>query len=293
MATTQLHWKSHPRVTCFYAAKAWLHKRTVAYGPLVEAIAGPAVELERTLLADQFDVDKFLDHLIPLSQRQGNYADLAQEALFRLLHGDRARLLAPKYQACLERLAQPYYGILERLSEKHPVNQDWLPNLWKMQGPALLHALARWTEPEALSPQGDVVLVHPITDGYGEVYPLHNLIVQEAVSAETKGRLPAIVRLAWLVGCLACHTPRYSDGFATRPRALQVGMLALLPATLKAAEDLKLAKCDAPTLSQAITQWLPRNLIRPMTQLWGWWEAYQQVRLPWKDAVIALGQIVD
>lgn len=291
--STTLHWKSHPRVTCFYATRAYLRQRPLGYGPLVEALAGPAVDLERTLQADQFDVEKFLDHLVPLSYRHGNYADLAQETLYRVLHGDRARLLAPKYRTCLEKLAQAYFGVLERLSAKHPINQDWLPNQWTMQGNALLHALSRWSEPEALVPQAEVLLVHPITDGHGEAYPLHGIICQEAIAANMQGQLPALVRLAWLVGCLGCHVPRYSDGFPHRARAMQVGMLALLPVTLKAAEELKLVRCDAATLTQAMNQWLPPHLMRPLTQLWGWWDAYQQVRPPWREAVLALGQIVD
>lgn len=290
---TALHWKSHPRVTCFYATRVWLHKRHLNYGPLVEALAEPAMDLQRTLLADQFDVEKFLDHLVPLSQRVGNYAELAQETLHRLLHGDRSRLLAPKYRTCLENLAQPFYSILERLSEKHPVNQEWLPQQWQERGAALLKAMVHWSEPEAFGPNCDVVLVHPITDGHGEAYPLHGLICQEAVGANPPGQPPVIVRLAWLVGCMSCHVPRYSDSFENRQRAMQVGMLALLPVTLKAAEELKLAKCDAATLSHVMSHWLPKNLMRPVTQLWGWWDAYLQVRPGWRESVVALGQIVD
>ena len=103
--------------------------------------------------------------------------------------------------------------------------------------PGLLAAIGQYTEPELITGQANIGMVHPVLGGGGEAYPDYDTVVWEAVLTNPLPQLPEVVRLGWLISQLNLQLPRY-QGDLQRERAFELGSWAMLPATLAAAEEL-------------------------------------------------------
>jgi hypothetical protein len=185
-----------------------------------------------------------------------------------------------------------YPAELERLAKQVPLQEDELHLQWRMHRKPLLAGIARWAEPGVFVEQGEVFMVHPVVDGQGEAYPLHNLVCLEGAFQE-KAQLPDVVRLAWQVSLLNTNLPRIAEQFPSLQRSMYVSRLAHLPVTLMAAEEMDLARCDRPTLELALGRWLVPPRAADMAEtVWSWWEVYRDTRPPWPTALKALDRLV-
>src|SRR5688500_12944646 len=136
-------------------------------------------------------------------------------------------------------------------------------------------------------------MVHPVLGGGGATYPDFNAVIWEAVLTNPVPQLPEVVRLGWLVSQLNLELPRF-QGDLPRDRAIELGILAMLPATLAAAQELELSPFDEATMAQAIKAWrvaAPRSTAF-VHDLMSWWETYQADRPPWTVAITALDMLI-
>jgi hypothetical protein len=94
------------------------------------------------------------------------------------------------------------------------------------------------------------------------------------------------------VGQLHLDLPVYSDHIHA-DRLPQVAQLALLPATLVAAERVELARFDEAAVRQAIAAWgiAAAPDVDAAALVLHWWETYETTRPPWRVALTALDQM--
>ena len=115
----------------------------------------------------------------------------------------------------------------------------------------------------------------------------------EAVPVGPVAELPEVLRLAWLVAQLNLDLPIFSE--ATHADSLPyIAEFAMLLATLRAAEDLGLARFDPDLFARAIDAW---NLAAPADAaldeiLIGWWETYTASRPRWDVALAAVDRML-
>jgi hypothetical protein len=108
--------------------------------------------------------------------------------------------------------------------------------------------------------------------------------------------LPEVVRLAWMLSQLNLELPIHSEHIGTHLIG-RLGPLAMLPATLAAAEVLELSKCDESTAELAIEQWhIPVPKDKDVHQqvvpaLMDWWETYLQTKPSMGTALQALAKM--
>jgi hypothetical protein len=68
----------------------------------------------------------------------------------------------------------------------------------------------------------------------------------------------------------------------------------MIPVTLTAASNHKLAACDDATIRLAIQKWLPalEKGDEVMVKLCEWWQVYWDSRPPWPTALAALDRLL-
>ena len=135
-------------------------------------------------------------------------------------------------------------NVIEELELRRPLREQW-----DSRGPGLLAAIGQYTEPELITGQANIGMVHPVLGGGGASYPDYDTVVWEAVLTNPVAQLPEVVRLGWLISQLNLELPRF-QGDLQRERAFELGSWAMLPATLAAAEELELLRFDEPTVAR-------------------------------------------
>jgi hypothetical protein len=180
-------------------------------------------------------------------------------------------------------------------------------------------------------PNADVVLVYPAYGGGGRAHLLYNSVRIEAVLTNPVPELPEIVRLAWLLAQLNIDLPAFSENLRPQRRN-KIAQLAMLPATLQAAEEVELARCDPAAIRLALKVWnvgASRVLTegqnemspQPASSDWGleeattfnpsncsadavqdqgeltsvlfeWWQTYVESRPRWPTALAALDRML-
>jgi hypothetical protein len=112
------------------------------------------------------------------------------------------------------------------------------------------------------------------------------------VLANPHAELPEIVRLGWLIAQLQLDLPAYSETIHAE-RLPHLARLAMLPATLQAAETVELVRWSPDLVQQAISRWqllVPADVDAPQLLL-DWWETYQQSRPAFAVALHALDEM--
>jgi hypothetical protein len=167
---------------------------------------------------------------------------------------------------------------------------------WDARGPGLLHSLRARNDDRLVLTDASVFVVHPILGGGGAVDPVHSAIRIEALLTNTVPGLPEVVRLGWLLGQLACHFALNTSIEQPSCPRRRVVALAMVPATLAAAETVELVTCDAETVRQAISAWqlVPADedasaVQERAEQVWMWWQSLEN-STPWNNAV---GELTD
>jgi hypothetical protein len=289
----ELRWTTSFSTSCLHAAEAVARGQLITDVRMAEAIAEPAQRLRQSIHAAGLPRTVFWRHLVGLSATIQGSRELALRAATRVVGSAAAERLAPDLAACIAgvegavRLALP--NLLEELSLRtRPLREHW-----EAIGPGLLRSVARWSDPELIVPEATVVLVHPSLGGGGAAHLPLNLVHLEAILTHPVPELPESLRLGWLLAQLNLEVPRFSE----RVRGAHlpvVAELAMLPVTLRAAEDLELLRLNTEVLDLALKTWqivTPADL-DPVDVVWRWWETYLDTRPRWEIALTALDRML-
>ncbi len=216
-----------------------------------------------------------------------------------------SRLVSDIELATLDVMPQANQQLALRLG---PLQQQW-----DGYGAALMAHMRRLIGCKPAIDRAIVLAVQPIVGGDGLASPLVGSAFIEAVLTNPLPDLPEVLRLAWLVGQLGYFANAWDDRSITEAIAISdVGFpidftelpvrltelrrqadvlaLAMIPATLAAAEVVELAKCNEATVQLALDQFAPR---RPDVEslsrtLLHWWETLLQTKPSWAVALAAL-----
>ena len=138
---------------------------------------------------------------------------------------------------------------------------------WEARGPGLLKRVVKQLPWLTLPDEPVVRLVTPIAGGDGKIVG-PNEIEFEAILANPFPTLSEVVRLGWLISCLACDLK---------------GTAALIPPVLVAAEYVELAAFDEQTADLAAREWIGAGAPKGK-ELYDWWKqnsAYASSQAAW------------
>ncbi len=305
----ELRWIASRSAAGLYAAGAIWQGHTLLDTRLQEAIAKPARRLREAIVAMGFDADDVMRHLIPNAARVERNSQMIELTLrklpfFRPSMVESTSLLAgcvAEIETAIDRMDPKFADKL--LDQGKPLHDNW-----EIRGKALSHRAAQLTDSMLLVPNAEVILV-PQTTGAGSAYLDYNSVSIEPtdadpldagpMDADSDAKLPAVVRLAWLLSQLNIDLPMFSETIP-KPLLPTIAGLAMLPPSLAAAVERGLIKatpsepCPLP-LGRAIAQWDiqgPENQdgapvdLAEVTAIW--WKTYTEASIPWNAALSAL-----
>jgi hypothetical protein len=207
-------------------------------------------------------------------------------------HSPRLEAIVSNLNAAISAVEVAGNSALPNFAEELALRERPLREQWEARGPGLLQQLGCLTDPQLISEQCTVLLLHPARGGGGEAHLAYNSVRIEAVLANPHAELPEVVRLAWLIAQVQLDLPIWSEAIH-RARLPHVARYAMLPPVLAAAETVELSRLSRETLQQAIAAWhiaAPPGLDAAGV-VFDWWQTYQAARPPWRVALTALDQL--
>ncbi len=162
---------------------------------------------------------------------------------------------------------------------------------WEARGPGFMRMLARLVEPELLVDSARISLVMPAAGGHGVSHPPTNTVRFEAVLANPHPQLPEVLRLAWLLAQLQADLPPLVE-YCPAGRAEELMKLAMIPATLAAAEEVELTASGPNAIAAALTAWHLPKYANKASELQQWWDTYVNTQTKWPVALAALSAMV-
>jgi hypothetical protein len=304
LMAVEVRWLASAATSCLHAADAQLAGRKLIDDALREALDEPVRRLGEMIDGAGLDRHRLMRHALPLAASLDVTRALADVALRKALGGERAAIVLDDFAQSFLTLRSVYQGVRGNVVDELEVRSKPLRQLWDARGRGLMAAIARATEDDLIPQEAEVVLVDPVTGGGGGAHLLYNSVRIEAVLANPLAQLPETVRLAWLLSQLNLDVPA-NQGALAPARATKCSALALVPATLAAAETVELARLDAPTTALAVTHWMggtsresgsesgdSNNATQTAETLLSWWNVYQSSRPAWPVAITALDQML-
>ncbi len=291
--TPTLHWTAGLRASCLHAAAVLARGQVLADARLAEAMAGPAQELRQAIQATGLPRDQIWRQLLGLSALVDGLRDLAERAVSRCcgpaVAERAASVLVPPLAAIESAVRSVYPNLLAELA----LREGPLREQWETCGPGLLRNVTRWTDPRLMPSEAKIVLVHPAMGGGGTAHLAYNLVHIEAVLTNPVPHLPEVLRLGWLLAQLNLDLPAFSDQ-VHGSRLATIAELAMLPATLQAAEELELATNGPESIDLALQAWnvLTPPDVDPVDVVWRWWSTYLETRPRWDIAFTALDRML-
>ncbi len=261
---------------------------------LAAAVGPPAQRLEAAVVAAGLPPRAFWRRLAESACGCDEPRRLVASALAETAGGN------PALPALVERLVGPLVELdralrqrLPRLAADLALRRAPLALQWEARGPGLMRGLASVTDGSWRLARADVYLVYPATGGGGAAHPQRNSVRLEAVLTNVSDTIPEVLRLGWLLAQVAAaQTPAPPQDASGRLAHLKLAPLALLPATLAAAEEVELAGCRAETIAAALALW---EFAEPPPAdaaglLHDWWNDYRRRRRPWLAALAELAR---
>jgi hypothetical protein len=170
-----------------------------------------------------------------------------------------------------------------------------LQQQWEAYGPGLLRLIGQYTDEVLIVEEADVVLVQPILGGAGYAHLSTNRCHIEAVLTNIDSHLTEPIRLAWLLSQVEFEKPVYSD-LINAFRLREISGLAMLPPTLKAAEELGLCSFRLDSIQQAIELWRlaePNRSSESLAEIViTWWETVEASQPEWRTALTGLDRML-
>lgn len=288
-----LHWTTSFRASCLHAAAALARGQVLTDARLAEAVAGPAHELRQIIQACGLPRDPIWRQLLGLSTVVDSLRDLAERAVARCCGSAVAERVASSLVPPLAAIESVVRSVHPHLQAELALREGPLRAQWEAGGPGLLRNIARWTDPRLVPSEAKVVLVLPAMGGGGTAHLLYNVVQIEAVLTNPVPHLPEVLRLGWLLAQLNLDLPAFSEQ-VPGSRLATIAELAMLPATLQAAEDLQLAVNGPETIDLALQAWnvLTPPEVDPVDVVWRWWRTYLETRPRWDIAFTALDRML-
>jgi hypothetical protein len=291
--STELKWIASLPASALHAAFAVFERRTFVDGGLQQAAEKPSRKLVATIDGFRLQAHKLLPHLAALSAGMSTPSLLAETSLLKV-SAVTAKQHAPRLAEVVRQLITAFRGYVPDVLEQLELRSGPIRQQWEARGPGLLNQIATRTEPELIVPQVELALVHPALGGASRACLPYNSVLFEALIADAHDQLPETVRLAWSIAQLNCDLPKH-QGDLKREQISEVAALAMIPATLTAAQEVELARFDPATVQLAIDSWIwPRPTNAKLAeQLTAWWETYSASRPSWAVALGALHAMID
>ena len=179
-------------------------------------------------------------------------------------------------------LLQVYPDLAEQLRLRvRPIQEQW-----ETCGTGLIRAITKTLgAPQRTKATPSVVLVQPVVGGAATAYPEQELVVMEAVLANSHRELPETLRLAWGLSQLIAHS------VADRNES-SLGEFATIPACLQVGEHFDLCRFDQATIDLAWQVWpSSAQLAVPPQVAMDWWQSIDSDG-SWADRLGALASQV-
>lgn len=289
----QLAWKPSLVTTGLHAAEGLSRGLTPADPAVASVLAGPAQRLQQAIAISGAAQARLWRHLLGLAAKIDGNRPLAEAALVKAVgRGERFDSVAAQLAAALAELTTVSRQVFPNFDDEMELRSRPLMEQWEARGPGLLRQIALLTEERLLAQAADVILVHPVFGGAGEAHLANNSVRIEAVLANPHAELPEVVRLGWLLAQVQIDLPVWSENVHA-DRLPHIARFATLPAALKAAEEVELARFTPELVSKAIFAW---QLTSPpgfdaAAMVLDWWHTYEQSRPSFRVALEALDQM--
>lgn len=290
---TTLTWIANTAVSWLDSAEAIISHGNVVDTALADALANEARQLRLALEEHGIEAAKFFSYAVPLAYHEPSDRTLATVAIRKTLGSLACESAIADVASALTQLKHAGQRAQPKLLDELTLRSGPIREQWEGRGPGLLAGVARRTDADLLVENATVFVVHPIRGGGGVAHPQENSVRVEAVLTNPIGELPEVVRLAWLVATLNTDLPRFVDRLNSPLRQL-VPVLALISPVLDAAVDVEIARPSADLLPRALQAWgwseEQSGEYAPVVERW--WQTYQQMKLPWPAALVALEQML-
>jgi hypothetical protein len=291
--TAEWRWVASFSASCLHAAQAILRGKNFVNPQLAEAISPSAVALGEEIRAAGPFESRFWRHLNALGHQIENNRELASTAIRKTLGPNSTQ------EATIARLATLIGQLESAMQLAVPQMVDELTRrsrplreLWDAYGFGMLKSIGGRTDERLVIERAEIVLVYPVTGGGGAAQLVNNSVRIEAVLTNNVPQLPEVVRLAWLVAQVNNDLPMFSEKLHADRLAL-VASMAMLPATLQAAQELELCSDDSSLLTLAVPSWIEEPLPADAAEnLALWWQTYQETRPAWDTALQALDKML-
>lgn len=290
----RLRWLASHSLSGLHAAAALVRGEELVDSQLAEALAGPAAELQQEIVAANLPADRFWRMACALATTFDNNRQLAKMAAYRTLGHASPNELSVRIGGRISDVEAALLRVKPQVVEELALRRGPLREQWEARGPGLLSRIFALTDPKLMVDAADIVLVLPALGGGGEAQLQNNSVRIEAVLTHPHPQLPETVRLGWMLSQLHLDLPHFSEAMQI-DRLPHVAALAMLPATLAAAEQVELASFNDETVRLAIDAWQVRTLgaADPVDVVMRWWEAYAEARPPFEVAFKALDEMLE
>jgi len=288
-----LNWRVHETATTLHVAAAIAHELPLADPRFADALTTPVKALQDAITQIGASDDDAWYALCAHACQHADPAQLVCAALPITDQGEARRHHEPIIRLITE-VGEGIRRVLPELRDELQHRSRPLREQWDARGPGLLHSLRSRTDHRLVLAHASVFVVHPILGGGGAVDPVHSALRIEALLTNTVPGLPEVIRLGWLLGQLACHRVLTTPIERLECQRRRVVELAMVPATLAAAETVELVTCNEVTVRQAMAAWQHEpsdedaSDFESRAQLvWTWWQSRQD-STPWETAIVEL-----
>jgi hypothetical protein len=288
----EVQWSTGATASSLHAARAILLGLEPTDTGLADALAEPVERFRREVGSFGLAIDALLDHLIPLSTKICSQHELAEVAITKVAGQGQFASAIPVLARSIGAIERELVRVRPSATEPADRLAAWLQKQWNSHGQSLMFHIGQKTDPEFLAARAEVIPVQALIGGDGQSHLLYNSATIEAVSTDPTSELPEVLRIGWMLAQLNSEIPIWSE--TIEPRRLPIiAAMALIPATLAAAESAELAACNVDTINLAVEVWnqAGRNEAVAKT-LWQWWSSYRASQTRWPVALGALDQLL-
>ena len=291
----EIHWKTNLELSAMHAA--WcLSSFAADCKNCSPELQQAAAELTQAAELLGIPLSRFWELLLVLAIDSPLNRDLAERIMIRSLPaGARTERVLSSLSAAIAAVESQFARGFPNFQNDMRLRTEPLKQQWEAYGPGLLRLIANWTAADLLPREAEVVVVQPIVGGAGFPHLQTNRCHIEALLTNNDPALTETLRLAWLLAQLEFDRPVYSD-LVNAFRLRRIGGLAMLPATLLAAQGLELCPYSAAMLEKAITSWrmaTPDENPAALSQvLMSWWETVEAGQPDWRIALTGLDRML-